>query len=74
MARRPLLLLTNDDGIDGAGLHVLARAMRRHGEVLVVAPDAKPDPWIDASMRYPLGSRKREPATSGPSPAWWEMA
>jgi 5'-nucleotidase len=33
------LLLTNDDGIDSVGLHVLARAMRRHGEVVVIAPD-----------------------------------
>jgi 5'-nucleotidase len=37
----PRLLLTNDDGIDSIGLHVLARAMRRHGEVVVVAPDAE---------------------------------
>lgn len=41
MADRPLLLLTNDDGIDSVGLHVLARAMRAHGEVLVVAPDGE---------------------------------
>ncbi len=41
MGHRPLLLLTNDDGIDSVGLHVLARAMRRHGEVLIVAPDAE---------------------------------
>ncbi len=33
------ILLTNDDGIDSEGLHVLARSMRRHGEVVVVAPD-----------------------------------
>ena len=33
------LLLTNDDGIDSIGLHILARAMRRHGEVVIVAPD-----------------------------------
>ncbi len=41
MADRPLLLLTNDDGIDSVGLHVLARAMRAHGDVLVVAPDGE---------------------------------
>jgi 5'-nucleotidase len=35
----PRLLLTNDDGIDSIGLHVLARAMRAHGEVTIVAPD-----------------------------------
>jgi len=32
-------MVTNDDGIDSVGLHVLARAMRRHGDVVVVAPD-----------------------------------
>ena len=35
------LLLTNDDGIDSVGLHVLARAMREFGEVVIVAPDAE---------------------------------
>ncbi len=33
------ILVTNDDGIDSIGLHVLARAMRPFGEVVVVAPD-----------------------------------
>lgn len=33
------ILLTNDDGIDSVGLHILARAMRRHGEVVIIAPD-----------------------------------
>jgi 5'-nucleotidase len=33
------ILVTNDDGIDSVGLHVLARAMRAHGEVVIVAPD-----------------------------------
>ncbi len=32
------ILLTNDDGIDSVGLHLLAKAMRKHGEVVVVAP------------------------------------
>lgn len=31
--------MTNDDGIDSEGLHVLARAVAEHGEVTVVAPD-----------------------------------
>lgn len=35
------ILVTNDDGIDSTGLHVLARAMRPHGEVVVVAPDSE---------------------------------
>jgi 5'-nucleotidase len=33
------ILVTNDDGIDAPGLHHLARAMTRHGQVVVVAPD-----------------------------------
>ncbi|MDQ6784065.1 MAG: 5'/3'-nucleotidase SurE [Actinomycetota bacterium] len=35
----PRILVTNDDGIDSEGLHVLARRMEDHGEVVVVAPD-----------------------------------
>lgn len=33
------ILLTNDDGIDSIGLHILARAMRPYGDVVIVAPD-----------------------------------
>lgn len=33
------IMVTNDDGISSVGLHHLARAMTRHGEVVVVAPD-----------------------------------
>jgi 5'-nucleotidase len=33
------ILVTNDDGIDSQGLHVLARAVAAHGEVTVIAPD-----------------------------------
>jgi len=33
------ILVTNDDGIDSIGLHVLARAMRPFGEVVIAAPD-----------------------------------
>jgi 5'-nucleotidase len=33
------ILVTNDDGIDSEGLHVLTRAMAAHGEITVVAPD-----------------------------------
>ena len=33
------ILVTNDDGIDSVGLHVLARAMVGFGEVVVAAPD-----------------------------------
>src|SRR5687768_10643505 len=39
--RRMRILLTNDDGIDSVGLHLLARAMREHGDVVIVAPDTE---------------------------------
>jgi 5'-nucleotidase len=35
------ILVTNDDGIDSVGLHVLARAMVPLGDVVVVAPDSE---------------------------------
>ena len=35
------ILVTNDDGIDSIGLHVLARAMTRFGHVVVAAPDSE---------------------------------
>ena len=35
------ILVTNDDGIDSVGLHVLARAMRPFGEVVIAAPDTE---------------------------------
>lgn len=35
------IMVTNDDGIDSVGLHVLARAMREHGDVVIVAPDSE---------------------------------
>ncbi len=41
MAKRPQLLLTNDDGIDSVGLHTLARSMQEVGEVTIVAPDSE---------------------------------
>jgi 5'-nucleotidase len=35
----PRILVTNDDGVDAAGLHVLARRLGDLGEVVVAAPD-----------------------------------
>jgi len=35
------ILVTNDDGIDSDGLHVLARSMVPFGEVVVAAPDSE---------------------------------
>lgn len=38
MPSRPLILLTNDDGVDAPGLRVLKEAARSFGDVVVVAP------------------------------------
>ncbi len=42
MPDQPLqILVTNDDGVDSLGLHELARAMVKFGQVTVVAPDSE---------------------------------
>lgn len=38
--RKPLILVTNDDGITAPGLRSLIRFMKQIGEVVVVAPDS----------------------------------
>ena len=38
---RPLILVTNDDGVHSPGLRVLAEAMADLGEVMVAAPDTE---------------------------------
>ena len=40
MAKRPLILVTNDDGITAPGLRTLIGIMNQLGEVVVVAPDS----------------------------------
>lgn len=37
--KKPVILISNDDGINAPGLRVLISAMRKLGDVLVVAPD-----------------------------------
>ncbi len=37
---KPLILVTNDDGITSKGIHTLIHVMKKIGEVLVVAPDS----------------------------------
>ena len=39
-SQKPLILVTNDDGITAPGLRALAETMQRLGEVVVVAPDS----------------------------------
>ncbi len=40
MSKRPLILVTNDDGITAPGLRTLVRVMNKIGDVVVVAPDS----------------------------------
>ena len=40
MAKRPLILVTNDDGITAPGLRTLVSIMHNIGDVVVVAPDS----------------------------------
>lgn len=38
--KKPVILVTNDDGITAPGLHALVNAVQDLGEILVVAPDS----------------------------------
>ncbi|PSL07296.1 5'/3'-nucleotidase SurE [Cecembia rubra] len=40
MAKKPLILVSNDDGITSKGIRVLVNIMKQLGEVVVVAPDS----------------------------------
>jgi 5'-nucleotidase len=39
--KTPLILVSNDDGVDARGIRTLARAMKELGRVVVVAPDGQ---------------------------------
>ena len=39
MPNRPLILISNDDGVEAQGIQVLTRLMQELGDVIVVAPD-----------------------------------
>lgn len=40
MTKRPLILVTNDDGISAPGIRTLIKIMNKIGDVVVVAPDS----------------------------------
>jgi 5'-nucleotidase len=40
MAKKPLILVTNDDGITAPGIRTLIKVMNQIGDVVVVAPDS----------------------------------
>ena len=41
MTNRPLILVTNDDGINSPGLHASAEAVAGLGELLIIAPKSQ---------------------------------
>jgi 5'-nucleotidase len=47
--QKPHILVCNDDGIEGEGIHVLAAAMKKIGQVTVVAP-AEPHSGMSHAM------------------------
>lgn len=49
---QPLILITNDDGIDSAGLWAAAEAVQDLGEIWVVAPNRQ---WSGAGRSMPQG-------------------
>ena len=68
-ARRPRILVTNDDGIESRGLLALAQAMAALGEVLVMAPDTNQSAvGHSRTMWRPL--RVRERTLADGTPAW----
>ena len=40
MAEKPLILISNDDGITSKGIRILVELMQELGEVIVVAPNS----------------------------------
>ena len=38
--RKPIILVSNDDGITAPGIRTLVNVMKKIGEVVVVAPDS----------------------------------
>jgi 5'-nucleotidase len=55
----PTILVSNDDGIAAAGLHVLVKELKKIGEVIVVAPDRQQSAVGHAiTMQSPLRFHK----------------
>lgn len=64
IGKRPLILVSNDDGIQAGGIHSLIRFVRGFGEVVVMAPDApRSGASCSISPRLPVDYQlvKREP-------------
>lgn len=65
------ILVTNDDGISSTGLHVLARTMRQHGDVIVVAPDTEySGAGASLGALHLIQPQARRTAVTGVDEAW----
>jgi 5'-nucleotidase len=64
------ILVTNDDGIDSIGLHVLARALKPLGEIVVVAPDREYSGASASVGPIPLTTEKHKAHIEGIDEAW----
>ena len=67
------ILVTNDDGIDGTGLHVLARRLAPLGDVVVVAPDREYSGFGAALGTLPLMAPEVHEAEIAGVPEAWEV-
>jgi len=64
MAKKPLILITNDDGIDAQGIAALRRSLRQLGDTVVFAPmSEKSGASHSFSLRKPLEVIWRDKAT-----------
>jgi 5'-nucleotidase len=58
---RPLILVTNDDGIDSKGIRVLTKLMQKIGDVAVMAPDGARSAQSNAiTVNMPVSYKKVE--------------
>lgn len=59
--RKPLILVTNDDGIQAAGIALLCQTVEAFGDVIVVAPDSARSAQSHAiTVSQPIRMRKLE--------------
>ena len=79
MKGRPLILVTNDDGIRSPGLLALAQELGELGELLIVAPRSQRSGWGRALAGIDGSAEEEDLGISGPSarayalessPAW----
>ena len=69
--KRPLILVSNDDGYDSPGIYTLVMSLRRIGEVFVVAPATQQSAVGHAiTMQQPLRAR---PVRRGPKFTGWAV-